>query len=69
MVIRGLVAGFCMSKVRMLSFVQPMSLAALVVLMSFTGFMTLDEKVEERQQLKQEEVPLYAPSPLSLIHI
>ena len=47
----------------MLSFVQPMSLAALVVLMSFTGFMTLDEKVEERQQLKQEEVPLYAPSP------
>mgnify|MGYP003743809003 FL=1 len=47
----------------MLSFVQPMSLAALVVLMSFTGFMTLDEKIEERQQLKQEEVPLYAPSP------
>jgi|TARA_B100000959_G_scaffold216569_1_gene228254 thiol-disulfide isomerase/thioredoxin len=47
----------------MLSIVQPVTLALLVVVMSFTGFMAMDEKVEEREQLKQEEVPLYATSP------
>ena len=52
-----------MTTVRMLSIVQPVALASLVVVMSFTGFMAMDEKVEEREQLKQEEVPLYATSP------
>ncbi len=52
-----------MTTVRMLSIVQPVTLALLVVVMSFTGFMAMDEKVEEREQLKQEEVPLYATSP------
>ena len=52
-----------MTAVRMLSIVQPVALAALVVVMSFTGFMAMDEKVEEREQLKQKEMPLYATSP------
>ena len=52
-----------MTTVRMLSIVQPVALAALVVLMSFTGFMAMDDKVEEREQLKQKEMPLYATSP------
>ena len=47
----------------MLSIVQPVALAALVVMMSFTGFMAMDDKVEEREQLKQKEMPLYATSP------
>ncbi|SVE55327.1 uncharacterized protein METZ01_LOCUS508181, partial [marine metagenome] len=33
----------------MLSIVQPVALAALVVMMSFTGFMAMDDKVEERE--------------------
>ncbi|HIC50982.1 MAG TPA: hypothetical protein EYP01_06020, partial [Candidatus Poseidoniales archaeon] len=52
-----------MTAARMLSIVQPVALAALVVVMSFTGFMVMDEKVEEREQLKQKEMPLYATSP------
>ena len=52
-----------MTTARMLSIVQPVALAALVVVMSFTGFMAMDDKVEEREQLKQKEMPLYATSP------
>ena len=52
-----------MNTVRMLSIVQPVALAALVVMMSFTGFMAMDDKVQEREQLKQKEMPLYATSP------
>ncbi len=52
-----------MTTVRMLSFVQPVALAALVVVMSFTGFMAMDDKVEEREQLKQNDMHLYATSP------
>jgi len=52
-----------MNTVRMLSIVQPVALAVLVVMMSFTGFMAMDDKVEEREQLKQKEMPLYATSP------
>ena len=49
-----------MTTVRILSIVQPLALAALVVVMSFTGFMAMDERVDEREQLKQKEIPLYA---------
>ena len=52
-----------MTTVRILSIVQPLALAALVVVMSFTGFMAMDERVDEREQLKQKEIPLYATSP------
>ncbi len=52
-----------MTTVRILSIVQPLALAALVMMMSFTGFMAMDERVDEREQLKQKEVPLYATSP------
>jgi len=51
-----------MSMVRVLPVFQSMSLAALMVFMSFTGFMAIDEAAE-RKQLDQEELPLYAPSP------
>ena len=45
MVIRRLAAGKTMTTVRMLSIIQPVTLAALVVMMSFTGFMAMDDKV------------------------
>ena len=43
-----------MATVRILSIVQPLALAALVVMMYFTGFMAMDERVDEREQLKQK---------------
>ena len=52
-----------MNTARILLIVQPLTLAALVVMMSFTGFMTMDERVDERDQLNQKEVTLYATSP------
>ena len=52
-----------MATVRILSIVQPLALAALVVVMSFSGFMAMDERAAEREQLKQKEMPLYATSP------
>ena len=66
MVIRRHVRDILMTVVRMLSIVQPVAMATLVVMMSFIGFMAMDEKVEkveEREQLMQEEAPLYATSP------
>ena len=63
MVIRRHVRDILMTVVRVLSIVQPVALATLVVMMSFIGFMAMDEKVEEREQLMQEEAPLYAASP------
>ena len=39
------------------------TLATLVVMLSFTAFLAVDDKMPAREQLNQREMPLYATSP------
>ena len=52
-----------MDYVRFSDLLRSTTLATLVLMLSFTGFLALEEKMPEREQLEDREMPLYATSP------
>ena len=52
-----------MDYVRFSDFLRSTTLATLVVILSFTGFLAVDDPMPDREQLEHREMPLYATSP------
>ena len=63
MVIRPPLRGKLMDYVRFSDFLRSTTLATLVVVLSFTGFLAVDDPMPDREQLEHREMPLYATSP------
>jgi len=63
MVIRPPLRPKLMDYVRFSDLLRSTTLATLVLMLSFTGFLALEEKMPEREQLEDREMPLYATSP------
>ncbi len=63
MVIRPPLRGKLMDYVRFSDFLRSTTLATLVVVLSFTGFLAVDDQMPDREQLEHREMPLYATSP------
>ena len=55
--------GKLMDYVRFSDFLRSTTLATLVVILSFTGFLAVDDPMPDREQLEHREMPLYATSP------
>ena len=63
MVIRPLLRGKLMDYVRFSDLLRSTTLASLVVVLSFTGFLAVDDQIPDREQLEHREMPLFATSP------
>ena len=63
MVIQPPLRGRLMDYFRFSDLLRSTTIAALVVMLSFTSFLAVDDSMSEREQLGQKEISLYATSP------